>query len=900
MDQVTIASGGAHERARPAVIDVASCARGDLEQLGGKGARLAEMTQAGFPVPPAFCITLSAFGEFLRVSGVGAKVAAMGALDAAKCAEIREAVLRAEIPPRVAREIVAGYEALGRARVAVRSSAQAEDSASQSFAGQHDTLLDIAGDDALLHAVKVCWASLWSDRARTYRSSSEAGAIAVVVQKMVHADAAGVLFTIDPVGGHPDRMVLEACLGLGEGLVAGRVTTDSFLLDAQSGDLVERHVRYKVTMCAPVEAGKVGTVKVPPDRREAAAITDDQARELGRLALRLRAHYGCDQDVEWAVRDGHVHLLQTRPITTRPVRRDRSTPYEAPQSERVQRGTLWSRMDIGEIFTGVMSPLGTSFARYYQHHVHADCGRALGLLDKGDMSLAMGYLHGHVYLNVSYSAFLLGQSPPGRDQAQFTHRFTSEEVDLARYQNPFGQYPGGARLALSSAFWTKYAVTELGSMRRRAERMVASRYEVFDRFRALDLSRMRRAELHAEMERGLDYFHDMHVGYMPFYINAFGFYGVLTKLCAAWLGDDGANLQNRLKADMSNLRTVESAREVWKLAQRARASERVLAILQTTPLEEIPAALLADDEGARFWRGSFEPFLRANGTRGRQEMELTNPRWIDDPSYVFQMMRKYIQEGFSIDEVLQRRGRERAGSSEDVLARLPFAKRHALRAMIKLYGACSEMREATRMSMITSIWVVRSLVYEVGRRLVAEGVLRSLDEVAFLDFADVRAYLAGGAPLRDAFPRAKLDEARRAHHYYLRQPEPPLSFVGEHDPNARLAPLDAEASLRGLGTSPGRFHGKARVVHDLTRQADEFEPGEILVTTFTDASWTPLFAIAGAVVTDIGSMLSHSSIVAREFNIPSVVNTKTATRSIRTGDVLVVDGDRGLVSVVTK
>lgn len=202
------------------------------------------------------------------------------------------------------------------------------------------------------------------------------------------------------------------------------------------------------------------------------------------------------------------------------------------------------------------------------------------------------------------------------------------------------------------------------------------------------------------------------------------------------------------------------------------------------------------------------------------------------------------------------------------------------------------------MSMITSIWLVRNVVYEVGRRLVADGVLHSPDEIAHLDFEDVRRYLAGDEDAVRVFDRARIDAARRLHEHNKRLPEPPLTFVGVHDITASVRPAADGARLEGLAASPGRIVGRARIVEDLVWQADEFEAGEILVTGYTDASWTPLFAIAGGVVTDIGSMLSHSSIVAREFHVPSVVNTKDATQRINTGDLIVVDGDAGTVEVV--
>lgn len=869
------------------IVDLAaSGTRPDVRVLGGKGARLADMTNAGLAVPPGFCITAHAFREFLQLTGVG------DILDD-DFATIRARVASTPIPDRLAREILAAYERHGRPRVAVRSSGIAEDSAARSFAGQHDTFLDVHGDDAVLAAVSKCWASLWSERVRSY-GRIDAPVMAVVVQAMIDADRAGVMFTVDPIEGR-DRIVIEACWGLGEGLVSARVASDSFVLERPSLRLVDRQVRYKLTKCSAVAPGRIAVIDVAADEREAPVLTDEQVRDLARLGLRLREAYGADQDVEWAIRDGAIYVLQTRPVTT--AARPKLTPYFIAQPQPIVDNTLWTRMDTGELFTGIMSPLGFSLVKHYLYNAHDDSGRAVGLLDRGSVEPSMGFLGGHLYMNVSYTAYHLEQIPPTRDWRVFTTRFTSEEVDLATYENPFGHYPGGLRYAVTTANWLGYTARELATMKRRCDSMEWSRFVELDRFRTIRLPALSRSGLHAELERAFAYFHDMHVGYLPFYMNAFGAYGVLTKLCAKWLEDRGTNLQNRLKADVSNLRTVESAREVWMLANKARDSRQLTDLITRTPLAELAGALKADDEGRRYWVRVIEPFMRANGVRGRQEMELTNPRWIDDPTYVFQIVRKYIAEDFSIDEALERGRRFRSGESLSILDGLPVWKRQLLKVLIHQYSSCSEMRESARMAFITSIWMIRKVVYELARRLVADGVLRTVDETAYLDLADIAAYLAGRQTLEASFSREKLDAARRLHQYHLRLPEPPLSFVGEYKPVARAQAAFTGDAIHGLGSSPGNVVGRARIIHDLARQANELQPGEVLVTAWTDASWTPLFAIASAVVTDVGSLLSHSSIVAREFNIPSVVNTKRATQVVKTGDLVVVDGDAGTVHI---
>ncbi|MFI8486692.1 PEP/pyruvate-binding domain-containing protein [Streptomyces rubrogriseus] len=870
-------------------------AGGHRGELGGKGTRLAELSAAGLPVPPAFCLTTALFDAYLRETGIAAEAAG------ADPRTMRERILGTRMPAAIADAVLDAYGSMGRPRVAVRSSGLREDSAAQSFAGQHDTVLDVSGDEDVLDAVLRCWASLWSDRATVYRDTDAPDSLAVVVQEMIHTDVSGVMFTVDPVNPRPHRLVVEACQGLGEGLVSGQVSSDFFVVDDEKLEVVEERVRYKVTKCAPLEPGRIGMTKVDAAARSVPCLTHDQLRELGALAVRIRDLYGSEQDIEWGVRDGVFHLFQTRPITTRPAApaapSGALSPYVAPQPEPILNGTLWSRMDIGEIFVGLMTPLGLSFARYYQRNVHTDCAGALGVRDTGEADLHMGFYQGHVYLNISYSSYLLAQCLPTRDQRHFTSRFVSEEVDLADYENPFGTFPGGMEDLLSTVHWLQHTAREMTQMKSRSQQMVDARLYEFDRARGLDLTRMSRRELHGELHRDLAWFHDMHIGYMPYYINAFAFYGLLTELCARWLGSDGVGLQNRVKTDMSSLRTVESAKEVWSVAQAAKNDPAVLRIIEDEPLEDIARLLREDPAGQRFWDRHMEPFLRANGTRGHQEMEITHPRWIDDPSYIFQMIRRYVADGFSIDDIL-RRSSGWSDDSREVLGRLPMPKRQVLDTVISLYALCSELRETTRMSMITSIWLVRNVVYEVGRRLVADGVLHSADEIAHLDFEDVRRYLAGDEAAVHVFDRARIDAARRLHEHNKRLPEPPLTFVGVHDITASVRPAADGARLEGLAASPGRIVGRARIVEDLVWQADEFEAGEILVTRYTDASWTPLFAIAGGVVTDIGSMLSHSSIVAREFHVPSVVNTKDATQRINTGDLIVVDGDAGTVEVV--
>ncbi|CAG1019431.1 prodigiosin/undecylprodigiosin synthetase [Burkholderiaceae bacterium] len=892
--------------ARGWVRGFAECRGLTAREIGGKGLGLVRMAAHGLPVPKGLCITADALVHFLHANDIDLDGFWRSPQPDAAAA-LAERIRRGRCPDDLRQQIVQGWRELEAQSVAVRSSAVDEDSAEHSFAGQHLTSLHVTGADAVIEQVQACWASLLQPAALAYRearATQGAPAMAVVVQAMVPADCAGVAFAQNPLTGDRSEILVEACLGLGEGLVAGRVACDSSIVDSRSLQVLRSNVQYKATaMRWDAAHGEVSEQPVQAHLREAPALSEEQVVAIARMLQRVCEHFGAPQDVEWACADGVLHLLQSRPITAVPVAAALpTTPHQGTPNPQVDQHTLWSRMDIGEIFTGRMTPLGVSFAKHYQYKVHRDCGAGIGLLDLGNPDDYMGYLNGHVYLNVAYTAYLLAQSPPGFDQRPFVQRFSSEEVDVTHYVNPYGErhrHPKYSRLR-TSAYWAWATVKELLTAKSRSRRMVASRYAEYDRAVATELRALDLNGLREEMTHALDYFKAMHIGYLPFYINAFGLYGLLEEMCKAWLPADGKHLQNRLKGDMSNLRTVQSARDLWALTQSLAQYPQARALIEQLPARELAAALRADPQGQRFCAMELARFMRENGVRGHEEMELTHPRWVDDPTYVFQMIKTFLAQGYEVENRLAGTAIERSTDTDAMLRRLSWPQRLLMKRVISMYSACSRLREESRMAMITSIWLVRRVLVEAAHRLVAAGVLRDESELAYLAFDDLQTYLNGYAGAQEIFPRDKIEASRRLHQSYVAADDPPLTFIGHAKPRAAAAHAVCDgAVVLGLGTSVGRVRGRARVIHDLAAQAGELRKGEIIVTRFTDASWTPLFALAGGVVTDIGSMLSHSSIVAREFGIPSVVNTKVATAHIRTGDWLLVDGEAGQVDIAT-
>lgn len=894
------------------IVELARADANAVARLGGKAANLARMQQAGLPVPAAFVVTSDAFREFLGGSELaplffgqdaGGTEDLLGALERTGWSrqdvfeKLQETIARTEMPAAIAREIEGAYRGLGGGKVAVRSSATDEDSRDASFAGQYDTFLNVEGEAAVADAVRRCWSSVANYRSYVYRKQGGIRpadlSIAVVVQRMVPAEVSGVLFTANPLGGRTDQMLLEASWGLGEGIVNGQVATDSFVIDKGSFGILSKIVRYKLHTSSGSEDGRTELVTVAPDRREIPSITDERAADLARLGVKVKDLFGGEQDIEWAASNGSLHLLQARPITT--LGRTFHDVVDVDPGEtnpEIRARTMWSMMDAGEATVGIMTPLSQDFMLYYRDRIHPKCLRISGIRDNSNCRPALGFVYGRCFLNVSHLAHKFSQVPLFRDPTPLLKRFASEEIDSANYKTP---YPPGAKGLASlwaAIYWMSQQPRVFGWKKAR-QKATDRRYQTYDEVVDRDLTKLSMEELHAEILKRQDTVDESGLNYFPFYFLTFAAYDALTQACQKLL--PGQGVEQKLKAEISELRTIDVTTDLWQLAEKARAIPEVKKVLLETPASEVRTALGTTETGRAFLRDVLAPLLRKHGVRGRPpEMEYMTPRWADDPTVLFQMAKTYIAKDFKVDQVLERSEKDRKAATAEALAKLPWVKRKLLKTVIGLYCTFGETREITRMWAMTETWALRRAVMEVARRMVEKGILRSMEEVAFVPFRDLLAF-AAGTKRPEEFTRDAIEANRRQHLFNLRVPDPPLTFVGPYDPSKRHVRDEAREVLEGVGTSPGRAEGRARVIMDLDAQASEFQPGEILVAHFTNATWTPLFVTAAAVVVDLGSILAHSAIVAREYGIPCVANTYNATRLIRTGDRLVVDGDAGKV-----
>lgn len=894
---------------RSLVVEVSGKIQEGTLLIGGKANSLNILTGAGFPVPRAFCVTVDAYNLFLKESGLENSIKSFDIFDNKIYKEIRERIEHAGIPEKLHKAIVGAYQTLGSLQVAVRSSAINEDGESQSFAGQYETFLHIEDEETLVESVKRCWGSFWTSYAHLYAERDNAPeqghrlttGIAVVIQEMIEADVAGVLFTKDPINGHNSRTVIDACWGLGEGVVSGKVTTDTYIVNSDTLTICERTIRSKTMMSGRSSDLKDGIQKVPPELVNKPTLSEGKAIELASKAEAIRRYYGKDLDIEWAIKDGSIWILQARPITVSGTKVDgKLYPDENETEDYIRENAMFSRLDVGEIVTGLMTPLGLSFCKFYQHHIHGPAVKTMGLLDIGNPKHYMGYMQGHVYLNISASAQLLTQCPPTRNMMKFTKRYASVGMDFTNYENPYGQPISGIKYLKSSLYWFGYQVHNLITASRAVKKMQRLLESETERFLRLEIQSMSLDDLNKELRRIDEYFLQSCAVYMPFFLQSFALYDLLSELCEKWLKDEGEGLQNRIKASMNNLRTIEVTRGICELTKKVDSSVALRKLFIETPLEDLIKALQQDRNGRSFWEFDITKFLRKFGSRGHEEFDLSLPRWNDDPSYILQIIKMYLVSDVQLETRLREINTKREKDTQKLLTKLPFKIQKVFRFVIGAYAVMAERREATRPTFIAETWFYRKIILEVMRRLNKQGIVR-IEDLPYIDFNEFRDYVSGRKSAEKAFSGELIGKNRNKHLVNQRLQEPPLAIIGGYVPrwdNVKLSEsIEQNNLIKGLGASPGIIIARARVITDLATQAEHFKQGEILVTRFTEASWTPLFLLAAGVVADIGSLLSHSSIVAREFGIPAIVNARNATQIINTGDLIYLDGDKGEIRI---
>ena len=906
--------------ASPLTLAFAEVSAADLARVGGKGANLGALTQAGVPVPPGFCVTTQAYDRFLTaLPGADARFAALDALDGrsverarAAAESMRRALEALPMPEQVAGAVASAWRALGVAQpLAVRSSATAEDLPGASFAGQQDTYLNVVGQAPLLDAVRRCWISLFTDRAVLYRARGGFGhrgvRLGVVVQQMVDPEVSGILFTADPVSGHRHIASIDAGFGLGEALVSGLISADLYRIDRRSGEILLARPGDKQLAIRAVPGGGTRREALSDAQRMARALSDDQVRALAAIGARVESLYaGAPQDIEWCIAGGRIFVVQARPITSLyPIPR---APEGHPGSPGLRVflsfGHLQMMLDamprlalqVWQLFFPAGKRRGGAAARARiapgmpaPSAVICPAGSRLyvdatALLRVPRARAAALAILARAYEALARSAAVLVQRAEFRQASGSPARLLG---GVLRILGPvLARVPGALLLHDPVAGAADFGRAVIAIPRDAGARIRAAPTPA-------DRIRQSARELDSLFGRVRRHLARVAAGFI-----ALGWLGRVARHRAF---QQVSGDVNRLMRGLPGNVTTEMDLAVGDLTDLARPHPELAALLGSSNQRWPQLAPLLDGvSGGRAFVAALEAFVARYGNRGASEIDLSRPRWRDEPA----LLLRVITGGLSGAEAGAHRRRHQAqvAEGESAAARLVEAAgrrwpgpfwRWWVGRLTRVARAGMGLREHPKLIIVQILGVVRAEVLAAGETLARRGQIAEAQEVWHLGFDEVaRALDEPSLSLRDLV-------AERAAELRRDQPrQPPIAISSDGEipaPAAERADLPAGA-LAGTGASRGVVEGIARVVSDPDREV--LQAGEILVTRFTDPGWTPLFVHAAGLVTEVGGMMTHGAVVAREYGIPAVVSVSSAVERIKTGQRIRVDGTRGFVEIL--
>jgi rifampicin phosphotransferase len=860
-----------------------SDASASLEKVGGKGLSLTKMTVAGFPVPGGFHITTEAYRAFIEENDLQTKIlAALKHVDTsqpatleAASASIGQLFAEAHIPGNITPLVTEAYLKLDTSRpalpVAVRSSATAEDLPEASFAGQQETYLNIRGADALLDAVKKCWASLWTGRAIAYRIKNNidqnAVALAVVVQQMVEADAAGILFTANPINGRRDEMVLNTAWGLGEAIVGGLVSPDTIVADKATGKVKSVEVAEKTVITVLTESG---TREEPLDeaRRHTQVLQEAEVNALDELALRIENYYGAPQDIEWCRRDGQFFIVQSRPITALP-----EPESSAPVEWKLPKGNYAAvRNNIVELMAGPLSPLfATLGVSAINTSLHRFMDESFDMRDIMPPKIILVVNH-YSYNNGSVSAGSLARITFGA--GRIMKRMFNGAVE--RWTEDGRSHYSQTITEWQTKDWRSFSSVELVNAARRLTESAIDAYAslVSGVIPAAWITEARFTKIYNWFIKRKD---DPSA---PVYL----------------LGYDSLPIQ----ADKSLFSLAEWVKQYPELAQclEHTSTSQLIAICESGLVPgDIPAAIW--DE----WRMRFHQHLQEYGHM-IYDLDFIHPVPADDPTAVIDALRLYLS-GQGVNPYM--RQRESAERRERAEAMTRLRLRGLRLKWFNKYLASAQKYAPLREDGLAEIGLayplIRQILLEVGNRFAQHKGIASAEDIFWLTQEEVLHTATKLDAGESAEPLAVHVPQRKREHQAALNLKPPLAL-----PQMKIFGFDLMSLkdrrrrrnkgdlIKGVASSPGSTTGTARVLHG-PEEFSQMRAGDVLVAAITTPAWTPLFSMASAIVTDVGGPLSHGSIVAREYGIPAVLGTGVATHRIHSGDIVEVNGSEGWILI---
>ena len=854
-----------------------------LEQVGGKGASLARLAAAGLPVPPGFHITTAAYRNFVQENGLQEKILAIvstvttdqpDTLEEAS-RQIGRLFAQGSIPAEIAATILEAYATLGRSDlpVAVRSSATAEDLPELSFAGQQETYLNTHGEAMVLDAIKRCWASLWTARAIGYRIRAGIApgevSLAVVVQELVPAEAAGILFTANPLTGERDQMMVNAAWGLGEAIVSGQVTPDTVVVDRASGVIISQQISKKEVMTVCISDG-TREEPVPRDKRMRAVLTAAQAAELAQIGEWIEKLYEQPLDIEWAFDHGRFFIVQARPITALPTTTAGLEVTQTVEWKLPKPKGKYIRASVIELLPDPLSPLFATLGLPAWNRAMYRFAQAVGM---GTLvSDMLTTINGYAFYDFSYRTALM-----------------------------------------SPKFMLTIAPRQLSTAQPRWEQKARPAYQaVVDRWQAVNIATASAVELlvgtREILHAAASYYLIIQSGILPVaYMSELIFTLVYEKLLKRQA--DPPALTFLLGSDSTPIRAEES---LYDLAQWVRTQDELSSVLQNMSGTQFASAYQTgykDGVDEILWSAFCQRFTVHLAQFGHAiyDLDFSKPVAADEPEVLLETF-KFFLSGNAPNpyerQAASQKAREQAMQTMLNHLRGPF--RVLFRRLVERAQRFAPLREDALADVGLGWPLLRRMLREIGQRLVTSNAIKIPDDVFWLtedELLEAVIALDGG---QSPVNYQTLVSERQSNWESERLLTPPgalplkggTRFLGIDFSSLMPARTNqpAEDVLKGFPASPGHITGKARVMS----RPDEFaqmQQGAILVARITTPAWTPLFALAAGVVTDVGGPLSHGSIVAREYHIPAVLGTGAATERISNEQTVTVDGNAGTVTL---
>jgi phosphohistidine swiveling domain-containing protein len=913
----------AHPESLPRPLIPLNSPQATLESVGSKAMNLAVLARSGFPVPDGFFIPVSCYRNFVEIHDLDSVIEAIlpevdpsspAGLEAAS-AEIRSRFSRHSISEDIRSKLAFGWEWLGSKPVAVRSSATAEDLPDMSFAGQQDTYLNVIDLQALIEAVVNCWSSLWTARAIGYRGRNKLPhhglSLCVVVQHMVQSEASGVMFTANPLTGCRREILIDATLGLGEALVGGQVQPDHFVLSSDLS-IKKKTSGDKALIITADDRGGVITRKVKPSPRQ--AIPDEAITQLAELAGEIADLFEHPQDIEWAylnpqpgekAAEGQFYILQSRPITTLfPL-----PAGMAPDPLKIMLGF--------HVIQGINEPL-TPLGQDTLKLVLTGAGRMFKLHHSIETQTAFYSAAERLWINItSLLRNPIGYRVIPRILKALDHGVSSIVQELIADPRfiPDQRRPSLKTLHRLAVFFVPFVLKVIQALhdpeKHRGEVILAFD-EVVVENQALQGSS---GDLWHDFNQRLALLHNAGYLFSDFVIpkgvplvvaGMVLFFGILERFSRQVAEATGNPQFNTCHMEIAqglpyNV-TIEMDLDLWAAAKIIRADPEAASVFETSSAAELAAAYKTASLPTEA-QGAIQDFLMKYGVRGVGEIDIGRVRWQEDPTQVMQFLQSYLKitDPFMAPDAVFKRGIKDACEASrklvDAVLDLPGGsiKARMVRFAVDRYRALAGMREAPKFFAVRMMGIIRQGLLASGKEFVEAGLLVRSDDLFFLNISELDEVAIRRQFPEDICTRIEGRRLRRGRELLRKQLPRVLMSDGTTFYEGITSPEGDGRIILGDPVSQGLAEGKVRVILDPFE--DQLIPGEILVCPGTDPAWTPLFLAAAGLVMEVGGMMTHGSVVAREYGIPAVVGVHQATTRLETGQRVRLDGNKGIIEV---